>query len=73
VKRKKAGFSTPVDDWMRHEVGEMALAELDSSEFLKAHFQPERLERMGQELRSRGGRASRKIWTVYALGLWHRY
>jgi asparagine synthase (glutamine-hydrolysing) len=72
VKRKKAGFATPVDDWMLHEVGEIALAELDSSEFLKAHFETKRLERMGKGLRLKDGKASRKIWTVYALGLWHR-
>jgi asparagine synthase (glutamine-hydrolysing) len=72
VKRKRVEFSTPVDDWMSHEVGEMALAELDSSEFLRNHFEAKHLERMGKELRSKGGKAGRKIWTVYALGLWYR-
>ena len=48
VNRKVVSFSPPVDEWMRHEPGEMALAEIDSSEFLRAHFDPERLERIGQ-------------------------
>jgi asparagine synthase (glutamine-hydrolysing) len=72
MKRERSKLATSADEWIRHEVGEMAMAELDSSEFLKDHFQSKRLERIGKELRSRGGKASQKIWTVYALGLWHR-
>jgi asparagine synthase (glutamine-hydrolysing) len=72
VKHKDTGPSTPMADWMRHEVGEMALSEMDSSEFLKSHFETRRLQRIGKELSARNGKASCKIWTVYALGLWHR-
>jgi hypothetical protein len=62
----------PIEDWMKGEVGEMALVELDSSEFLRSHFDAGRLERIGKELGAKNGKASRKIWTVYTLGLWHR-
>jgi asparagine synthase (glutamine-hydrolysing) len=72
LERKKMGFSTPVSDWMRGEIGEAAVALVAGSELIRSHTDPANLRKWIAQAEARKLKRPRAFWNLYALAKWHR-
>jgi asparagine synthase (glutamine-hydrolysing) len=71
LDRKKMGFSTPVSDWMRGEIGEAAVASVSSSELIRSQTDPANLRKWIAQAEARRLKRPRAFWNLYALAKWH--
>jgi len=71
LERKKMGFSTPVSDWMRGEIGEAAVGKVAGSELIRSCTDPSNLRKWVAQAEARKLRRPRAFWNLYALALWH--
>jgi asparagine synthase (glutamine-hydrolysing) len=67
----KAGFATPVDYWLAHDLNEMVDDLLSNSQIRKRGlFRPEAVRRLVNEHRAGRGDWSMQIWQFLTLELW---
>jgi asparagine synthase (glutamine-hydrolysing) len=72
VKRKKQGFSTPVDNWIsKGDLKDTVIQKLSDNELIKRYFKEDKINMMIQNLNYGNTDKARTIWTVFALGLWY--
>ena len=73
LDRPKAGFSAPVNDWLRHELRDQVRdVLLDSETRERGWFREDEVRRL-LERHARGAEAdARRIWSLYVFELWHR-
>jgi asparagine synthase (glutamine-hydrolysing) len=71
LDRKKMGFSTPVSEWMRGEIGEAAVEKVSGSELIRSCTDPTNLRKWVIQAEARKLRRPRAFWNLYALARWH--
>jgi asparagine synthase (glutamine-hydrolysing) len=71
VNRPKVGFGTPVGDWMENELGEVVQQTISDGILLKQIIKPERKKEIENKLTLGIQKVPSKIWTLFALELWH--
>jgi asparagine synthase (glutamine-hydrolysing) len=74
VYRPKQGFSAPVSEWLRGELGTRIQKRIrDSSLRERGLLDYDVLDRFWDEHRARQGEWSRQLWSIYNLSAWHDY
>jgi asparagine synthase (glutamine-hydrolysing) len=69
--RRKRGFYVPVRQWFRGDFLDELGARLPEHPMIRRWFVPEGVAALVQE-QQRGGNASRAIWGLLQLAIWHR-
>jgi asparagine synthase (glutamine-hydrolysing) len=71
LARKKMGFSTPVSDWMRGEVGEAAVERITANALVRSITDPANLGKWVAQAEKKRLHRPRAFWNLYALAVWH--
>jgi asparagine synthase (glutamine-hydrolysing) len=72
IRRKKVGFSTPVDEWFRGEMRSLVEERLlDRASACRTYFRPEVIDRMIREHRSGRHDHKRILFSLLTFELWH--
>ena len=71
LARAKTGFHVPVGEWLRGERLTGVLVGLQRNEAISRWFKPEGLTWL-VERQQRRGDASRALWSLMQLAIWHR-
>jgi len=71
VWRRKRGFTVPIRQWFRGEVLDQLAIRLPRSRVIQQWFRPEGVTALVREQLA-GGNASRAIWGMMQLAIWHR-
>lgn len=70
--RKKMGFSTPLDDWFRNELKDMAVTNvLRSSAGLKEFFRQSEIEKLWNEHQQNSANHGILLWSMLMFQLWY--
>jgi asparagine synthase (glutamine-hydrolysing) len=72
-RRRKMGFSVPLDHWFGHELKQFAQDVLfDSRTLERGYFQCETVQRYFDEHQAKVMDHSQRLWSLLFLELWHR-
>jgi len=74
VNRPKQGFSAPVSEWFRDELGERARREIrESSLAERGLLDYEAIDELWRAHRAGRGDWAFQLWTIYNVSAWHDY
>jgi asparagine synthase (glutamine-hydrolysing) len=72
IHRTKQGFSAPVSEWFRGELGERAQREIrESSLAERGLLDYDSIDRLWAQHRSGRGEWAFQLWNVYNVSVWH--
>jgi asparagine synthase (glutamine-hydrolysing) len=73
LHRKKAGFSVPISNWLRHELRDFAQQTLlDKRCTQRGYFNPESIKKLLEQHLSGHYDHGFRLWTLLNLELWHQ-
>jgi asparagine synthase (glutamine-hydrolysing) len=74
VARPKQGFSAPVSEWFRDELGERAQREIRSSSLVeRGLLDYDAIDELWQAHRAGRGDWAFQLWNIYNVSAWHDY
>ncbi len=72
VRRGKQGYSLPVKNWLRGEMGAFARNTLERSELIDRYFQPRAVRDLWEEHSARRANHNHVLWSLLNAALWHQ-
>jgi asparagine synthase (glutamine-hydrolysing) len=70
--RGKQGYSLPIKNWLRHDLKPLLMDTLDSSSIIADYFDRRIINRLVEEHMAMKANHSHLLWSMVALGTWHR-
>ncbi|HET6618657.1 MAG TPA: asparagine synthase (glutamine-hydrolyzing) [Dongiaceae bacterium] len=70
--RGKQGYSLPIKNWLRHDLKPLLMDTLDSSPVVADYFDRRTVDRLVEEHMAMKANHGHLLWSIVALGTWHR-